>query len=83
MNASTNTNPTQARSSTCPSASARCSSWSRPVSVDVDIANILGISVRTVRSYLDRIRDKTGERRRPGLTMIAIKKGLVPEPQEI
>jgi DNA-binding CsgD family transcriptional regulator len=53
------------------------------VSVDVDIANILGISVRTVRSYLDRIRDKTGERRRPGLTMIAIKKGLVPEPQEI
>jgi DNA-binding NarL/FixJ family response regulator len=50
---------------------------------DVDIAAILGISVRTVRSYLDRIRDKTGERRRPGLTMIAIKEGLVPEPQQI
>jgi DNA-binding NarL/FixJ family response regulator len=44
---------------------------------DVDIAENLGISVRTVRSYLDRIRDKTGERRRAGLTKIAIKAGLV------
>ncbi|MFD8500107.1 response regulator [Amycolatopsis sp. NPDC059657] len=47
---------------------------------DVDIAEDLGISVRTVRSYLDRIRDKTGERRRAGLTLIAIKEGIVPEP---
>jgi DNA-binding NarL/FixJ family response regulator len=43
---------------------------------DIDIASILGISVRTVRSYLDRIRDKTGERRRPGLAMITIKEDL-------
>jgi DNA-binding CsgD family transcriptional regulator len=45
---------------------------------DVDIAENLGISVRTVRSYLDRIRDKTGERRAAGLTKIAIKAGMGP-----
>ncbi|GAB3381646.1 response regulator transcription factor [Amycolatopsis echigonensis] len=44
---------------------------------DVDIARILGIGVRTVRGYLDRIRDKTGERRRPGLVKEAIRRGLV------
>ncbi len=44
---------------------------------DVDIALILGIGVRTVRGYLDRIRDKTGERRRPGLVKEAIRRGLI------
>ncbi|GHG12941.1 DNA-binding response regulator [Amycolatopsis bullii] len=46
---------------------------------DVDIALILGIGVRTVRGYLDRIRDKTGERRRPGLVKEAIRRGLIGE----
>jgi DNA-binding NarL/FixJ family response regulator len=44
---------------------------------DVDIAEQLAFSVRTVRSYLDRIRDKTGERRRPGLVRFAVESGLV------
>ena len=44
---------------------------------DVDIAVKLKIGVRTVRGYLDRIRDKTGERRRPGLVKEAIRRGLV------
>jgi two-component system, NarL family, nitrate/nitrite response regulator NarL len=44
---------------------------------DVDIALILGIGVRTVRGYLDRIRDKNGERRRPGLVKEAIRRGLM------
>jgi len=44
---------------------------------DVDIAEQLAVSVRTVRSYLDRIRDKTGERRRPGLVRFAVESGLV------
>ncbi len=44
---------------------------------DIDIALILGIGVRTVRGYLDRIRDKTGERRRPGLVKEAIRRGLI------
>jgi DNA-binding CsgD family transcriptional regulator len=38
---------------------------------DVDIAEALFISVRTVRSHLDRIRDKTGRRRRADLTRLA------------
>ncbi|WP_290056235.1 response regulator [Amycolatopsis solani] len=44
---------------------------------DVDVAEILNISVRTVRSYLDRIRDKTGERRRAGFVRVAIREGLL------
>ena len=44
---------------------------------DADIAEELFISIRTVRSHLDRIRDKTGYRRRPDLTRLAIKEGLV------
>jgi DNA-binding NarL/FixJ family response regulator len=44
---------------------------------DQDIANTLSISVRTVRSHLDRIREKTGRRRRPELTRLAIEKGIV------
>ncbi len=39
---------------------------------DSDIAARLFISVRTVRSHLDRIRDKTGCRRRSELTRLAI-----------
>lgn len=44
---------------------------------DEDIAVILRISVRTVRSYLDRIRDKTGLRRRSALTRYAIEQGII------
>jgi DNA-binding NarL/FixJ family response regulator/class 3 adenylate cyclase len=45
---------------------------------DQDIAETLFISVRTVRSHLDRIRDKTGRRRRPDLTRLALESGIVP-----
>jgi DNA-binding NarL/FixJ family response regulator len=38
---------------------------------DADIADRLFISVRTVRSHLDRIRDKTGHRRRAELARLA------------
>jgi DNA-binding NarL/FixJ family response regulator len=44
---------------------------------DQDIAAQLYISVRTVRSHLERIRDKTGRRRRPDLTRLAIEQGLI------
>jgi predicted ATPase/DNA-binding NarL/FixJ family response regulator len=44
---------------------------------DTQIAEQLYISVRTVRSHLDRIRDKTGCRRRADLTRLALKAGLV------
>ena len=44
---------------------------------DVDIAEHLFISVSTVRSHLDRIRDKTGKRRRADLTRLAYERGLV------
>ncbi len=47
---------------------------------DQDIADAMSISVRTVRSYLDRIRDKTGRRRRPELTRLAIEEGIAYEP---
>ncbi|HTI27893.1 LuxR C-terminal-related transcriptional regulator [Kutzneria chonburiensis] len=43
---------------------------------DQDIAEAMNITVRTVRSYLDRIRDKTGRRRRPELTRLAIEEGI-------
>ncbi|VVJ21658.1 putative two-component response regulator [Amycolatopsis camponoti] len=39
---------------------------------DVDIALIFDIGVRTVLGYLDRIRDKTGVRRRPDLVKTAV-----------
>jgi DNA-binding NarL/FixJ family response regulator len=39
---------------------------------DAEIAKRLYISIRTVRSHLDRIRDKTGRRRRADLTRLAI-----------
>ena len=47
---------------------------------DADIAAHLAISIRTVRSYLDRIRDKTGRRRRPELTRFAIEEGIAHQP---
>ncbi|MDQ6948315.1 MAG: DNA-binding response regulator, partial [Actinomycetota bacterium] len=40
-------------------------------------ANTLFISVATIRSHLDRIRDKTGRRRRPELTRLAVELRLV------
>ena len=42
---------------------------------DAQIAAQLYISVRTVRSHLDRIRDKTGCRRRADLTRLALSAG--------
>jgi DNA-binding NarL/FixJ family response regulator len=44
---------------------------------DAQIAAQLYISIRTVRSHLDRIRDKTGCRRRADLTRLALSEGLV------
>jgi predicted ATPase/DNA-binding CsgD family transcriptional regulator len=44
---------------------------------DAQIATQLYISVRTVSSHLDRIRDKTGCRRRADLTRLALSAGLV------
>jgi non-specific serine/threonine protein kinase len=44
---------------------------------DAQIAAELFISIRTVRSHLDRIRDKTGSRRRADLTMLALQAGVV------
>jgi len=44
---------------------------------DAQIATRPFISVRTVRSHLDRIRDKTGCRRRADLTRLALTAGLV------
>lgn len=43
---------------------------------DAQIAGELYISVRTVRSHLDRIRDKSGLRRRAELTRLALQEGL-------
>jgi DNA-binding CsgD family transcriptional regulator len=44
---------------------------------DAQIASQLYISARTVGSHLDRIRDKTGCRRRADLTRLALSAGLV------
>ena len=44
---------------------------------DAQIAAQLCISIRTVRSHLDRIRDKTGCRRRADLTRLALTAGLI------
>jgi predicted ATPase/DNA-binding CsgD family transcriptional regulator len=46
---------------------------------DGQIAEKLFISIRTVRSHLDRIRDKTGARRRAELTRLALEDGDVPD----
>jgi DNA-binding CsgD family transcriptional regulator len=44
---------------------------------DAQIAAELYISIRTVRSHLDRIRDKTGARRRADLTRLALSAELI------
>jgi DNA-binding CsgD family transcriptional regulator len=44
---------------------------------NAQIASQLYISIRTVSSHLDRIRDKTGCRRRADLTRLALSAGLV------
>ena len=44
---------------------------------NAQIAAQLFISIRTVSSHLDRIRDKTGYRRRADLTRLALNQGLV------
>jgi predicted ATPase/DNA-binding CsgD family transcriptional regulator len=44
---------------------------------DAQIASQLYIAVSTVRSHLDRIRDKTGSRRRADLTRLALQAGLI------
>src|SRR5262249_13376093 len=46
-------------------------------STNAEIATKLHISVRTVGSHLDRIRDKTGCRRRADLTCLALSTGLI------
>jgi DNA-binding CsgD family transcriptional regulator len=43
---------------------------------DAQIAGRLFLSVNTVRSHLERIRDKTGARRRPDLVRYAIQAGI-------
>jgi pSer/pThr/pTyr-binding forkhead associated (FHA) protein len=43
---------------------------------DRDIADELVISVSTVRSHLDRVREKTGLRRRSELTRMAVEEGI-------
>jgi non-specific serine/threonine protein kinase len=44
---------------------------------DAQIAGQLFISVRTVRTHLDRIRDKSGCRRRADLTRLALEEGII------
>jgi DNA-binding CsgD family transcriptional regulator len=43
---------------------------------DAQIAERLFLSVNTVRSHLERIRDKTGARRRPELVRYALEAGI-------
>src|SRR5207237_7799431 len=45
---------------------------------DRQIADELFISIRTVRSHLDRISEKTGTRRRADLTRLALEVGIKP-----
>lgn len=47
---------------------------------DDQVATALFISVKTVHSHLDRIRDKTGSRRRAELTRLAVRLGLSTPP---
>jgi DNA-binding CsgD family transcriptional regulator len=46
---------------------------------DAQIAQQLFLSVNTVRSHLERIRDKTGARRRTELARYAIEASIVPK----
>ena len=50
--------------------------WVASGATDIQISRQLGIGVATVQSHLDRIRDKTGRRRRPDLTRLAGEMGL-------
>jgi pSer/pThr/pTyr-binding forkhead associated (FHA) protein len=50
---------------------------------DIEISQRMMISIRTVRSHLDRIRDKTGARRRPDLTRLALELGLMTTPNGV
>jgi DNA-binding CsgD family transcriptional regulator len=45
---------------------------------DTQIARQLYLSVNTVRSHLERIRDKTGARRRTELARYALQAGIGP-----
>ena len=47
---------------------------------DAQIAGRLFLSVNTVRSHLERIRDKTGTRRRAEMVPYAIQAGIDPAP---
>jgi DNA-binding NarL/FixJ family response regulator len=49
---------------------------------DQDIAELLFISIGTVRSHLDHIRTKTGHRRRAELTRFAVDQGLLPDSRD-
>ena len=44
---------------------------------DQGIEHQLGIKVKTVHSHLERIHEKTGRRRRPDLTRLAIEAGII------
>jgi DNA-binding CsgD family transcriptional regulator len=44
---------------------------------DAEIAEKLFISIRTVRTHLDRIRDKSGCRRRADLTRLALQEAII------
>jgi DNA-binding NarL/FixJ family response regulator len=46
---------------------------------DAEIADELFISIATVRSHLDRIRAKTGRRRRADLTRLALEQRVIPD----
>ena len=48
---------------------------------DEQVSHELYISVKTVHSHLDRIRDKTGVRRRAELTRLAVRLGLSNTPR--
>ena len=44
---------------------------------DAQIAENLFISISTVRTHLDRVRDKSGCRRRADLTRLALQEGII------
>ena len=66
------------RPSGSPNGSGRSLSWWLAARPTQDIAESLQLSVRTVHSHLDRIRNKTGSRRRADLTRFALQRGIVP-----
>ncbi|MGO9221284.1 MAG: response regulator transcription factor [Streptosporangiaceae bacterium] len=50
--------------------------WPGGGATDAQIAGRLFLSVNTVRSHLERIRDKTGARRRTDLVRYALQAGI-------